>query len=373
MLNQDIDILQHTTSKKEISEIIDKLKNNTPITEDQAQYLFNEASVAELGILSNYVKTKLHEDNVFYVKNIHIEPTNICIFNCAFCSYRRGKTHSESWEYSIMQIMDNLQNKNITDLSEIHITGGVHPERGLEYYASLLQEIKNKYPHIYLKAYSAVEIDFIAKKEDISYYECLSKLKNAGLSALPGGGAEIFDETIRAKIAGEKVSSKKYIEIHQAAHKLGIESNITMLYGHLESIENRIDHLKRVRDLQQETGKINAFIPLKFKNKNNRLSHLKETSIIDDIKTYAVSRIYLNNVPHIKAYWPMLGKQNTGIMLHYGVDDIDGTIEDTTKIYSMAGSEEENPGLTPSEAEKLIKTENKIPILRFGNYDTDNN
>jgi len=258
-------------------------------------------------------------------------------------------------------------NENIT---EVHIVGGVHPSRDLEYYCNLIRIVKKELPKVQIKAYTAVEIDHMSHKAGLSIRDGLLKLKEAGLASIPGGGAEIFDEEIRSKIAPDKTSSRKWLDIHQAAHGLGIPSNATMLYGHIESYANRIDHLNRLRELQDKTHGFNCFIPLKYHKAGNSMSPNSEVSWIEDMRNYAVSRIFLDNIPHLKAYWPMIGKDMAELSLSFGVDDLDGTIQDTTRIYSMAGSKEQNPAMQASELIAMIHKNGLTAVERDSVYKT---
>ena len=253
-------------------------------------------------------------------------------------------------------------------MTEIHIVGGVHPSHDLHYYGRLIQKIKLHRPSLHIKAFSAIELDYMIKLSDMTLEDGLYQLKNYGLDSIPGGGAEIFDEKLREKICNEKTSSELWLRIHETAHWLGIPSNATMLYGHTETYAHRIDHMNRLRLLQEKTGGFNAFIPLKYKKANNSLGYLSEVSLAEDLRNYAVSRIFLDNIPHIKAYWPMTGKTAAQLSLSFGTDDLDGTIDDTTKIYSMAGSEEKNPSMTVDEICKLILEAGFQPVERDSLY-----
>lgn len=261
----------------------------------------------------------------------------------------------------MLDIVKKYDNKPET---EVHIVGGVHPKMNLPYFAELLRKIKAHRPDLHIKGFTAVELDYMFRKAKISIEEGLKVLHEAGLDSIPGGGAEIFAPEIREKIAADKVDAEGWLAIHEAAHKMGMHSNATMLYGHIEKYEHRIDHMRRLRELQDRTRGFNTFIPLKFRNKDNDMSYVPESSVVEDFKTYAVARLYLDNFPHIKAYWPMLGRKNAQLSLAFGVDDIDGTIDDTTKIYSMAGSEEQNPAMTTEEIVNLIKQVNRRPVER---------
>jgi aminodeoxyfutalosine synthase len=234
----------------------------------------------------------------------------------------------------------------------------------LNFYKELFEKIKQHRPELHIKALTPVEFHYIFKIAKVSYEDGLAILHKAGLDSLPGGGAEIFNETIRDQIAGGKCSSEEWLKIHKIWHQMGLHSNATMLYGHIESFEHRVDHMDRLRQLQDETKGFNAFIPLKFRNKDNQMAHVPEVSVIEDLRNYAIARIYLDNFQHIKAYWAMIGRKTAQLSLNFGADDLDGTIDDTTKIYSMAGSEEQNPKLTTQELVDLIKAVGKTPVER---------
>jgi aminodeoxyfutalosine synthase len=261
----------------------------------------------------------------------------------------------------MLQLVKNYDDKPIT---EVHIVGGVHPKMNLQFFADLLKAIKAHRPDLHIKAFTAVEYDYMFRKAKMSVEEGLRFLIDAGLNSIPGGGAEIFDPAIRQQICADKVDAEGWLLIHETAHKLGLHSNATMLYGHIENYGHRIDHMRRLRDLQDKTGGFNTFIPLKFRNKDNDMSHVPESTVVQDMKMYAIARIYLDNFPHLKAYWPMLGRQLAQLSLSFGVDDIDGTIDDSTKIYSMAGSEEQSPTLTTDELVTLIKQVRREPVER---------
>lgn len=346
-----------------IKNISEKVFNSEQISTTDALELYNSSNLALLGVLAGATKKRLSGEFVFFNRNFHLEPTNICINHCKFCSYRRREGQKGAWECSIEDIVADVERFTAKGATEVHIVGGVHPNRDINFYVDMLKSIKLAAPNLQIKAFTAVEIDQMCQMGKISVEEGLQKLKAAGLESMPGGGAEIFDETLRAEICPDKTGSDEWLRIHSVAHKMGIPTNATMLYGLLENYEHRIDHLNRLRELQKQTNGFNAFIPLKFKRENNAYSHIKESTLIEDLKNYAVSRIFLDNIPHLKAYWPMVGKQAAQLSLHYGVDDLDGTIDDSTKIYSMAGGEE-NPSASRSELIKMIKDVNLVPVER---------
>lgn len=337
---------------------------------EEALFLVENASIPQVGSIANQINLKKNANKVFFNRNIHIEPTNVCINHCLFCSYRRRKGEDGSWEYSIDEMVNMAQKAIQKDpkLTEIHIVGGVHPERSLSFYVKLVDALHLKFPNIHIKAFTAEEIVQMCKIENVIVEKGLEQLISAGLNSLPGGGAEIFNPQIRKKICPDKISSEEWLRVHRIAHNQGIHTNATMLYGHYDSIKDRLEHLEQLRQLQDETGMFNAFIPLKFKSSNNKMSHLGEVDIMEDIKTFAIARIFLDNIPHIKAYWPMLGIDMALLLLHFGIDDMDGTIADTTKIYSMAGSKK-NPSMHSEQLVSLIKNNYKIPVERNSVYD----
>ena len=261
----------------------------------------------------------------------------------------------------MMDIVKSYDGKAVT---EVHIVGGVHPKMDLNYFCDLISQIKQHRPELHVKGFTAVELDYMFRKAKLSVKEGMKKLNKAGLQSMPGGGAEIFDEEIRSQICADKVGAEGWLEIHEEAHALGMHTNATMLYGHIENYKHRIDHMSRLRNLQDKTHGFNTFIPLKFRNQNNDMSDVPESSIIEDMKMYAVARIYMDNFPHLKAYWPMLGRQNAQLSLSFGVDDMDGTIDDSTKIYSMAGSEEQTPSMSTEELVLLISQAKRTAVER---------
>jgi aminodeoxyfutalosine synthase len=359
--------VNRSTITDELKFISKKILNFERINIQEGIILYKNGELGFLGMLANYIRENKNKNFVYYNQNIHIEPTNICLYKCRFCSYSSKNEH-DSWELSEKQIIDKIKDNIHHEISEIHIVGGVHPDRDLHYYGNIIKKIKVLFPTIHIKAFTAVEIDYMINKSGLSLDEGLKTLKSYGVDSIPGGGAEIFDEDIRKKICGAKSSSEIWLKVHEKAHQIGIPSNATMLYGHIEQYEHRIEHLHLLRDLQDRTKGFNAFIPLKFRNKKNELSGIKEVSVLEDLKNYAVCRIFLDNIPHIKAYWPMIGKETAQISLSFGVDDLDGTIHDSTKIYSKAGAEELYPVMRKQEMIDFIKNTNRIPMERDSLY-----
>ena len=349
----------------ELRSIIKKIEENNRITPDEGLYLFNHASLSLLGSLANRIREEKHGNTTYFNRNFHIEPTNVCVFSCKFCSYSRlYSKREEGWELSIDEMVDKVKAYDNKPITEVHIVGGVHPKMDVYFFEELLKKIKLHRPDLHIKGFTAVELDYMFRKAKLSRLEGLSLLQKAGLDSLPGGGAEILDAKIRNQISGDKVDAEGWLDIHKIAHLLGMHSNATMLFGHIEKYEDRIQHMERLRTLQDETKGFNTFIPLKFRNHDNEMSHIAETSSIEDMKTYAMARIYLDNFPHIKAYWPMLGREQAQLSLSFGVNDMDGTIDDSTKIYSMAGSEEQNPSLTTDELVGMIKQVGREAVER---------
>ena len=351
-----------------LREIYGKVSDAIRISPEEGLLLFDKCDLPLLGVMASIVRRRKNGNFAYYNRNFHIEPTNKCIYNCLFCSYHKPAHDPESWEYSHNEMLDMVRKFDDTPVTEVHIVGGVHPSHDLNYYCSLISKIKQHRPSIHIKAFSAIELDYMIRKSGLSIQEGLQKLKDAGLGSIPGGGAEIFDSEVRMKICSEKSSAETWLEIHETAHRLGISSNATMLYGHIETYRHRIDHMERLRKLQDKTSGFNAFIPLKFKKANNHLSYLGEVSVIEDLRNYAVSRIYLDNIPHIKAYWPMTGREIARISLSFGADDMDGTIDDTTRIYSMAGADDKNPSMSSDEICRLISEAGLIPVERDSLY-----
>jgi len=342
-----------------------KIVGNTRISPGEGLILFEHGSLPFLGARANMVRKRLHGNTTYFNRNFHIEPTNVCVFSCKFCSYSRLYAHrEEGWELTTAQMLDIVKKYDGQPVTEVHIVGGVHPKLTLEFFADLLRKIKAHRPDLHIKGFTPVELDYMFRKAKITVEAGMKYLQEAGLDSLPGGGAEIFHPDIRRQIADDKVDAEGWLHIHRAAHELGMHSNATMLYGHIEKYEHRIDHMDRLRSLQDQTGGFNTFIPLKFRNKQNEMSDVPESTIVEDMKMYAVARLYMDNFPHLKAYWPMLGRQNAQLALSFGVNDIDGTIDDSTKIYSMAGSEEQTPSMTTDQLVSLIRQVKRRPVER---------
>ncbi|ULQ57931.1 aminofutalosine synthase MqnE [Flavihumibacter rivuli] len=365
MKDSSVAALLQSEKNPALRRIGEKVLAGERILPEEGIILFENGSLPFLGALANFVREKLHGDKTYFNRNFHIEPTNICVFSCKFCSYSRLYAHrEEGWELTTEQMLDIVRKYDGKPVTEVHIVGGVHPKLTLEFFAELLRKIKAHRPDLHIKGFTPVELDYMFRKAKVSVEEGMKYLHEAGLDSLPGGGAEIFAPEIREQICADKVDAAGWLKIHQTAHELGMHSNATMLYGHIEQYSHRIDHMERLRSLQDKTGGFNTFIPLKFRNKDNEMSHIPESSIVEDMKMYAVARLYMDNFPHLKAYWPMLGRNNAQLTLSFGVNDIDGTIDDSTKIYSMAGSEEQTPAMSTAQLVSLIKQVKRKPVER---------
>jgi len=359
---------------QELRNIGEKIIDQKRLTENEGLILFEKGDLPFVGALANHVRERLHGNKTYFNRNFHIEPTNVCVFSCAFCSYSRLYAHrDEGWELSQQQMLDIVKSYDGKPVTEVHIVGGVHPKMNMEFFMELMQKIKTHRPGLHIKGFTAVELDYMFRKAKLTVEEGMKRMHEAGLDSLPGGGAEIFHPDIRELICADKVDAEGWLHIHRAAHQLGMHSNATMLYGHIEKYHHRIDHMERLRKLQDETSGFNTFIPLKFRNKDNDMSNVPESTVIEDMRLYAISRLYLDNFRHLKAYWPMLGRKNAQLTLSFGVNDLDGTIDDSTKIYSMAGSEEQHPSLTTAQLASLIRQVKREPVERDTLYNVVKN
>ena len=320
-----------------------------------------EAPLPELQAASSFVRHSLSGDRIYYNRNFHLEPSNICTHRCRFCSYRRDDaTQPGAWSMPLEDILPYCESKFEPGMTEIHIVGSVQPDRPFNYYEQIIEQVHDfALAHgtperpVTVKAYTAVEIDDMCRFNHLTVQECLGRLQEAGLATMPGGGAEIFAPHIRRQICPDKCDAQRWLAIHRTAHQLSMPSNCTMLFGHIESREDRVDHLLALRSLQDETGGFNAFIPLKFRARHNALAELGEVSDEEVLRTFAIARLALDNIPHIKAYWPMLGKELALEAMAWGADDMDGTINDSTKIYSLAGATDQRPTLLVPELQAL--------------------
>ncbi len=358
-------ILSAPALDKDLKRIADKVLNQERLTQEDGVTLFERGDIGYLGALANHVRERLHGNKTYFNRNFHIEPTNVCVFTCKFCSYSRlYKNREDGWELSIDEMLDIVKKYDNQPVTEVHIVGGVHPKMNLDFFMELMRRIKAHRPDLHIKGFTPVELDYMFRKAKVSVEEGMRMMKEAGLQSLPGGGAEIFHPDIRSQICHDKVDADGWLAIHRTAHQMGMVTNATMLYGHIEQFWHRVDHMERLRQLQDETHGFNTFIPLKFRNKDNDMAHVPESTIVEDLRMYAIARLYMDNFQHLKAYWPMLGRNSAQLTLSFGVNDLDGTIDDTTKIYSMAGSEEQSPSMNTAQLAMLIKQAGRTPVER---------
>lgn len=358
-------LLNDKNLSQELQSIAEKVQREERITFEEGVYLYEHAELGYLGVLANYIREKKHGDITYFNRNFHIEPTNVCVYDCKFCSYSRMiREKEEGWEMDVEDMLNIVKKYDHEPVTEVHITGGVVPKQNLEFYAEFFKRCKAHRPDLHIKGLTPVEYYYIFKKAKLSHYEGMKYLQSCGLDSMPGGGAEIFHPEVREKIANDKCNAEQWLDIHEQAHRLGMHTNATMLYGHIEEYRHRVDHMERLRALQDKTNGFQTFIPLKFRNKDNQMSHVAEVSVIEDLRNYAIARIYLDNFPHIKAYWAMISRNTAQMSLNFGVDDIDGTLDDTTKIYSMAGAEEQTPAMSTQELVELIRQVKRHPIER---------
>ncbi len=353
----------------DLADITDKVLNNHRLSFADGVRLYQTADILALGMLANYVNMTRNGTNVYFVQNQHINPTNICTFHCNFCSFRRDRYEPDAYAWTIEHILERATQTITERTREIHIVGGLHPDLTLDYYCNLLSTLKQTFPHAHLKAFTAVEVDYLARISRLSHRETLHRLIQAGLDIMPGGGAEIFHPRIRQRICPEKVDGTGWLAIHGLAHQLGIKSNATMLYGHIETVEDCVDHLIRLREQQDHTGGFLAFIPLAYHPTNNNLgrSHaLDFTTGIEDIRHLAVSRLILDNFAHIKSYWIMSTPGLAQISLSFGVSDMDGTVIEE-RIYHDAGATT-GQAMTCAELVQWIAAAGKTPVERDALY-----
>ncbi|NPA15080.1 MAG: aminofutalosine synthase MqnE [Deferribacteres bacterium] len=357
--------LESLVSDKNLVELYEKLERGFPLSLEDGLYLYETDDIFGLAAIANRWCERLNGNFVFFVVNRHINPTNYCVNRCAFCAFSKTRGEPGGYELTLSEILDKAKEAASEGAREFHIVGGLHPDWPYEYYIEIVRLLKENFPHIHIKAYTAVEIDYFSRISGKSVEDVLAELKNAGLDSMPGGGAEIFNEEIRKVLCPEKISSERWLEIHRTAHKLGIKTNCTMLYGHLESLKDRVEHLIALRKLQEETGGFQAFVPLSFHPENTAVC-VEPATGVDDLKTIAVSRLVLHNVPHIKAYWIMLGEGIAQLALLFGADDLEGTVYEE-KITHSAGATSPQ-GLTKKRLLKMIKDVGKIPVERDALY-----
>jgi aminodeoxyfutalosine synthase len=352
-----------------LSEIVRKLDRGERLTGDDGVRLFACPDLHALGWLANRERERRHEGRTYYNFNLRLEATNVCVASCLFCSFARLKPGDpEAYTLSLEQVFDKLRARANQPLTEVHIVNGLHPDLPFDYYLDLLRGLKRIRPDVHLKCFTAVEIAFFADIYGMTDEGVLRALMEAGLNSLPGGGAEVFAERVRRKICHDKADADRYLSIHRTAHRLGLRTNVTMLYGHIETMEERVDHMLRTRALQDETGGLQAFIPLAFHPDHNQMRKLPAPSASDTLRVHAVARLMVDNVPHVKAFWIATGVDVAQLSLWYGVDDLDGTVQEE-KIYHMAGAR--TPEIMTTDAiQRLIRAAGREPVERDTLYNT---
>ena len=342
--------------------ILEKVKAGQRLPSEDGVTLYRTPDLLGVGYLANLVRERLHGDITFFNVNRHINPTDVCVASCRLCAFGKQKRNENSYTMSLEEVWHRAGEGYKEAVSEFHIVGGLHPELTLDWYCEMLRGLKQRYPDVHLKAFTMVEISYFAQRTKLSHREVLLKLKAAGMDSQPGGGAEIFSERVRRIICDHKIDGGEWLEIARISHELGLKTNCTMLYGHIESEVDRVDHLVKLRNLQDETGGFVTFIPLAFHPDNTSLEHIDKTTGFDDIRNIAVSRLMLDNIPHIKAYWVMMTPQIAQIAQRFGADDIDGTVVEE-KIYHDAGATT-SQSLRRGELLRLITEAGRVPFER---------
>lgn len=345
----------------DIEEIKKKVYKGKRLDREDGLALFHSHDLLLLGRLASHVAEKKNGHKAYFVRNMHINPTNICVNRCRFCAFSRSKGEPGAYEMSIDDIVARARSYG-EGVREFHIVSGLHPDLPFSWYIDMLKALRRNFPHVHIKAFTAVEIDHLSRLSGLGLTETILELKKAGLGSMPGGGAEIFSPDVRNALCAEKISGQRWLEVMEAAHRAGIKTNATMLYGHIESYEDRVDHLLKLRELQDRTSGFQAFIPLSFHSQNTEIKKSAYTTGFDDLKTLAVSRLMLDNFDHIKAYWIMLGEKISQVALSFGVDDLDGTVVEE-KITRAAGGTTDG-SMTTDEIIDLIKKAGKIPVER---------
>lgn len=362
-------VARRSLQRAGLSDLAERVLAGERLSFEDGVHLFQTRELAAVGALANVVRERKHGDLTWFNRNLHVNATNVCEADCIFCSFSRLKTgDAAAYTMTLDEVIGRVRAQRDQFVTELHTVNGLNPDLPWSYYLDFLRAVKAERPDLHIKGYTAVEIHYFAEKYGKTYEQVLTELRDAGLGSLPGGGAEIFATRARRKLCSDKVDSDGWLEVHRTAHRLGMRSNCTMLFGSIETIEERVDHILRLRELQDETGGFQTFIPLKFHNENNRLRKLPEPTDADCLQTMAVSRLLFDNVAHIKAYWPMLGVQLAQLSLSYGVDDLDGTVKEE-RIYHMAGARTPQE-LTRGELVGLIRRAGRIPVERDTLYRT---
>jgi aminodeoxyfutalosine synthase len=356
--------MQASFFSAELKPIAEKVAQQERLSFEDGLALFESNDLVSVGAMANLVRERINGDFTYYNVNRHMNYTNICVSDCAFCGFYRRIKDPEGYEWSVQECVDIAAKAYHEGARELHIVGGLHPRLQFDYYSSLLSELKSNFPDMHLKAFTMVEIDHLTRTCRMTDEEVISGLITAGLDSCPGGGAEIFREPTRSRICAHKTTGERWLELSEKVHRQGVKTNATMLYGHIESHEDRIDHLVKLRELQDKTGGFMCFIPLAFHPEGTDLKHLPGPSAIDSLKTIAVSRLMLDNIPHIKAYWVMLGKNIAQVALRFGADDLDGTINHGGSLMESYLAEGNDNNLTKVGIEELIKGAGRLPVER---------
>jgi aminodeoxyfutalosine synthase len=356
--------MRATSLPTDLSAIAEKVENRERLSFEDGVTLFQSNDLIAIGSLANQVRERLNGDLTYYNVNRHMNYTNVCISDCAFCGFYRRVKHPEAYEWSVDECVEIARKAYHEGARELHIVGGLHPRLQFDYYTSLLSELKQNFPDMHLKAFTMVELDHLTRVCRLTDEEVIDGLITAGLDSCPGGGAEIFRDPTRSQICAHKTSGSRWLELAQKVHQRGIHTNATMLYGHIETTEDRVDHLVQLRELQDRTNGFMCFIPLAFHPKGTDLSHLPGPSGIDSLKTIAVSRLMLDNIAHIKAYWVMLGRHLAQVALRFGADDLDGTINEGGSLMESYLAEGNENQLTKPEIEEMVRGAGRIPVQR---------
>ena len=357
-------------SDKNLEDIYLKVLKNSRLSKKDGIHIYETEDLIGLGRIANHVRRSLHGNKAFYINNQHLNYTNICKNRCRFCAYAKDRGEEGAYVFSMEEIEKRLMVHIDEPVKELHIVGGLNEDLGFDYYIDLLKTIRKIRPHATIKAFTCVEIDYLSNLAGLSLEETIKRLKDAGLAMMPGGGAEVLNKRIQEELFPRKIGHERWLEIVKAVHRAGIKTNATMLYGHIETLEERVDHLISLRDVQDETGGFSAFIPLAFHSKNTELSHLPPTTAVDDLKNVAAARLMLDNFEHIKAYWVMIGESLAQVALNFGADDLDGTIVEE-RITHTAGAKSAK-GLTRNQMKDLILAAGFLPVERDSFYNPVN-
>jgi len=353
-------------SRSEIADIAEKVFAGERLSIDDCVRLYQTRDILALGYLADYVRRQRHGDEAYYVVNVHLNYSNVCYADCPFCAFGKFPKDPEAFVFTVDEYIERLSRLIWDRVTEVHIVGGLHPKLPFDYYVELVRRVKEAFPHLHIKAFTATEIHFFSKISGLSVQEVLERLIEAGLGSLPGGGAEVLTERIHRLLYPRKASPKQWLEVHRVAHKLGLKSNATLLYGHIETPEEKAQHFELLRQLQDETGGFMCFIPLAYHPANTKLGG-KPTTGVQDLREIAIARLMLDNFPHIKAYWISLDVKLAQVALSFGADDLDGTVVNE-KIFHMAGAESPSM-LTEDELRRIIREAGFTPVLRNSVYE----